>query len=53
VAIASKWISGKAWLGKWLIKCGSLLTHDLDENNKKRINLAVDTVIALLGEPGK
>ena len=35
----------KARVGKTLIGWGEGLTHDLDQNDQKKIQLAVDTIV--------
>ncbi len=49
VARASALMTSKAWLGRFLIRLGTFLTKDLDENNENRIKLAVETVMTVLG----
>lgn len=44
VANPSWWMKTKARAGKKLIKWGEALTHDLDDNDQKQIQLAVDTM---------
>lgn len=48
VARASDWMRVKASIGRQLIRLGSFLTKDLDENNQKRIKVAVQTIVRFL-----
>jgi phospholipase C len=45
VANPSGWMKTKARLGKQLIAWGEALSHDLDDNDQKRIQLAVNTIV--------
>lgn len=48
VAKAGSWMKLKARLGKVFLRLGTFLTNELEENDQKRIQLAVDSVVAFL-----
>ena len=48
VAKAGSWMKLKARLGKVFLRIGTYLTNELEENDQKRIKLAVDSVLTFL-----
>ncbi len=57
VAVAGTWIRSKARLGKVFLKWGEKLTHDLEDNDQQKIQLAIDTISEYIKsvstEPGR
>jgi phospholipase C len=48
VANAGSWMKLKARVGKIFLRIGTALTNELEENDQKRIGLAVDSVMTFL-----
>ncbi len=48
VAEGGRWMNLKARVGKLFLRLGTFLTKELEDNDQKRIKLAVDSVITFL-----
>ena len=48
VAKAGPWMRSKARVGKVFLRIGTWLTNELEQNDQKRIGLAVDSVMTFL-----